>query len=159
MRQAREAPAANAAGEGVMWNIVKWTGVLLFLFICSVQDIREKKLSVKLLVLSGLLFLLSSLTFEEISWESRMMNMIPGMAAFALAFLTREQMGYGDAACLIVLGSVISGDILWAAVRGGLFFLSLCSIVLLIQKKAGRETTLPFIPFFTAGMLWQMING
>lgn len=139
-----------------MWEIVKGTGVFLFLIFCSIQDIKEKKLSVKMLVVSGMLFLVLSFLFEKISWESRIENMLPASAAFALARLTGEKIGYGDAACLAVLGSVVSGSMLWGAILGGLLLLSLCSLILLVRKKAAGETALPFIPFLTAGMLWQM---
>ncbi|MDE6950163.1 MAG: hypothetical protein K2P64_04510, partial [Lachnospiraceae bacterium] len=107
-------------------------------------------------VSTGILFLVLSFLFEEISWERRVENMLPAVTAFVLAFLTREKIGYGDAACLAVLGSVISGGILWGAIFGGLILFSLCSAVLLVQKKAAGDTTLPFIPFLTAGMLWRI---
>lgn len=142
----------------MVWKLVRTAGIALFLLLCSVQDIKEKKISVKMLVLSGGLFLALSLLFDEISLERRMENMLPGVIAFMTAFLTREQVGYGDAVCLVVLGSVVSADILWGAILGGLFLLSACSVVLLMRKKAGRNTTLPFIPFLTAGILWQMIK-
>lgn len=140
-----------------MWVMIKAAVVLLFLFFCGYQDIREKRLSVKMLVLFGVLFLALSFAFDELSWEGRPQNFAPGMAAFVLAILTKEQIGYGDAACLTVLGSVVSADTLWRAVLGGLFLLSLFSMVLLLRKKAERKTTVPFIPFLAAGMVWQMI--
>lgn len=139
-----------------MWEIVKRTGVFIFLMICSIQDIKEKKLSVRMLVTSGVLFLVLSFLFEEITWERRAENMLPAAAAFVLARLTGEKIGYGDAACLAVLGNVLSGSILWGGIFGGLLLLSLCSLALLVQKKAAGETTLPFIPFLTAGVLWRM---
>ncbi len=139
-----------------MWETIKITGVFLFLLICSVQDIKEKQLSVKTLVLSGILFLGLSLFFDRISFAERMGNMMPGMAAFVIAFLTKEQIGYGDAACLIILGSVLSVDSLMRAVMCGLLLLSLCGAVLFLGKKADRKTTLPFVPFLMAGVLWQV---
>lgn len=142
----------------MVWKLVKTAGIALFLLLCSVQDIKEKKISVKMLVLSGGLFLALSLLFDEISWERRMENMLPGVMALVTAFLTREQVGYGDAVCLVVLGSVVPADILWGAILGGLFLLSACSVLLLMRKMAGRSTTLPFIPFLTAGILWQVIK-
>lgn len=139
-----------------MWEMAKQAGAILFLAVCSAQDIREKKISVRTLVLWGILLWSPSLVLDEISWGERMGNMMPGMAAFAVAFLTREQIGYGDAACLIVLGSVVPAARLWGAVMGGLLILSLCSVALLFCRKARRGTTLPFLPFLAAGMLWQM---
>lgn len=143
--------------EGTIWKIVKVTAVFIFLLLCSIQDIKEKRLSVKMLVLSGVLFLALSLLSDGISWGCRVGNMLPGMTAFVLAFLTKEQIGYGDAACLVVLGNVVSARILTGAIMGGLLLLSIFSVVLLVGKKVNRRTTLPFVPFLTAGMLWQMI--
>lgn len=139
-----------------MWKIVKVAGILIFLAICSLQDIKEKKLSVRMLILSGVLFLVCSLLFDQITYRQRVIALLPGMWAFVLAFLTREQIGYGDAACLAVLGNAVSADILFGAVMGGLILLSICSVILLAGKKADRKTTLPFVPFLMAGMLWQM---
>lgn len=139
-----------------MWEVVKIAGIFVFLLLCSWQDIREKKISVKILFLFGISFLGLSLLFEQMSFGQRIINMLPGAVAFVLAFLTREQIGYGDAACLVILGSMVSADLLVGAVLGGLLLLSTWSIILLAGKKADRRTTMPFMPFLAAGMLWQM---
>lgn len=139
-----------------MWKMIKGAGIFLFLILCSLQDIREKKLSVKGLVLSGALFLVLSLAFDGMPYEKRIYALFPGMAAFVLAFLTKEQIGYGDAASLIVLGNAVSADILIGAIAGGLLLMSAYSIVLLAGKRADRKTTLPFMPFLTAGMVWRI---
>lgn len=139
-----------------MWEIVKIVGIYLFLLLCSWQDIREKKLSVKMLFLFGISFFGLSLLFEQMSFGRRIVNVLPGAVAFVLAFLTGEQIGYGDAACLVILGSMVSADLLVGAVLGGLLLLSTWSIVLLVGKRADRRTTMPFMPFLTVGMLWQM---
>lgn len=147
------------ADKSDMWKIIKAVELFVFLFFCSLQDIREKRISVKMLVLFGGLFLASSLLFDEISLEERAYNLLPGMVAFLLAFLTKEQIGYGDAACLAVLGNMISETILFGAVMGGLILLSVCSMILLAGKKANRKTTLPFLPFLTIGIFWQVIRN
>lgn len=165
-----KAPAADAAGkaadwrrgitgEKTMWKPVKFLGIILFLLLCSVQDIREKKLSVRMLVLAGILSFILSVVFDRIPWDERIGNMLPGMLALVLAFLTREQIGYGDAACLIVLGNVVSARILSGAVMTGLLLLDVWSAVLFLRKRVNRGTTIPFLPFLTVGMLcWLIIQ-
>ena len=140
-----------------MKKMIKTMGIIVFLVLCSIQDIREKRWSVKMLVVAGLLFLGMSLVFEEMPIEKRLHNILPGMITFLLAFLTKEQIGYGDAACLVVLGIMVSAGSLFGAVMIGLILLSICSMILLAGKKADRKTTLPFLPFLSAGMLWQII--
>ena len=52
-----------------MWKIVKMAGLFIFLFFCSIQDMKEKKISVKMLILFGGFFLAMSLLFDEMSIE------------------------------------------------------------------------------------------
>ncbi len=140
-----------------IWEIVKLSGVFLFLLICSIQDLKEKQLSVKVLAGFGIIFLISSLIWENITPEQRIWNMLPGAAALFLAFLTKEQIGYGDGICLLIAGNLISCNVLLGAVMSGLILICICSVVLLIEKKADRKTTLPFLPFFMAGMVFQTV--
>ena len=83
-----------------MWRIVKATGITVFLLACSAQDIKEKKISVKILILAGVLLPAMSLLFDEMPGTERLYGMLPGMTAFLLALLTKEGIGYGDAAVL-----------------------------------------------------------
>ena len=57
-----------------MIKMIKATGIVIFLVLCSIQDIREKRLSVKRLAVAGILFLIVSLVFEEIPVEKRLCN-------------------------------------------------------------------------------------
>ena len=140
-----------------MWEVTKAAGLIVFLILCAIQDIKEKQLSVRMLVLFGGLFFTWSFLFDTMPYEQRICGLLPGVAALFLAFLTKEQIGYGDAVCLLILGAVMTGGVILRAALAGLLLASACSIALLIGKKANRRTTLPFLPFLTAGVLWQMI--
>ena len=140
-----------------MWRVIKITGIFTFLLFCSIQDIREQKISVKMIALSGCLFLTASLLFDNMQPGQRMWNLLPGLISFLLALLTKEQIGYGDAACLTALGVIIPADLILGAVMGGLILISIFSGILLTSKKADRKTTLPFLPFLSAGMVFQVV--
>ena len=140
-----------------MWRVIKITGIFTFLLFCSIQDIREQKISVKMIVLSGCLFLTASLLFDNMQPGQRMWNLLPGLISFLLALLTKEQIGYGDAACLTALGVIVPADLILGAVMGGLILISIFSGILLTSKKADRKTTLPFLPFLSAGMVFQVV--
>lgn len=142
-----------------IWRVIKITEIIIFLIACSVQDIKEKKLSVKMLAGFGTAFLISSFLPENIPLQQRIYNMLPGIAALLLAFLTKEQIGYGDGICLIIVGNVIHCNVLAGAVMIGLILLCGCSLILLIGKKVKWKTTLPFLPFLTIGILMQIVFG
>lgn len=157
MKSGEEGRAANAADRRSMWEVTKTAGIIIFLILCDIQDIREKRLSVKMLVLFGGLFFALSFLMDKTPYEQRIYSLMPGTVALFLAFLTKEQIGYGDAVCLMILGAVMTGGRILRAVMAGLFLASVCSLTLLLGKKANRKTTLPFLPFLTVGVLWQMI--
>lgn len=140
-----------------MWEAAKVLTIIVFLGLCCIQDIREEKLSLKMLIASGILFFMLSFMFEDMTAKERICNILPGIVATLLAFMTKEQIGYGDAVCLIILGSVVSGEKLLGAVTGGMILFSIIGIIRMIRKKADRKTTMPFLPFLTAGMLWQIV--
>ncbi len=140
-----------------MWEAAKVLTIIVFLGLCCIQDIREEKLSLKMLIASGILFFMLSFMFEDMTAKERIYNILPGIVASFLAFMTKEQIGYGDAVCLIILGSVVSGEKLLGAVTGGMILFSIIGIIRMIRKKADRKTTMPFLPFLTAGMLWQIV--
>lgn len=138
------------------WKIAKNTGTVCFLLICSIQDLKEKMFSVRMLLFFGILFFGASLLWEDISLKQRLYNTLPGIAALWIAFFTKEQIGYGDGVCLLILGNVIPMEVLLKMVMNGLILLNIYSLVLMIKKKAKRKTTLPFLPFLTAGFLTQI---
>lgn len=140
-----------------MWEAAKVLTIIVFLGLCCIQDIREEKLSLKMLIASGILFFMLSFMFEDMTAKERICNILPGIVASLLAFMTKEQIGYGDAVCLIILGSVVSGEKLLGTVTGGMILFSIIGIIRMIRKKADRKTTMPFLPFLTAGMLWQIV--
>lgn len=142
-----------------IWRVIKITEIIIFLIACSVQDIKEKKLSVKMLAGFGAAFLITSFLPENIPLQQRIYNLLPGMTALLLAFLTKEQIGYGDGICLIIVGNVIPCNVLAGAVMIGLILLCGCSLILLIGKKVKWKTTLPFLPFLTIGILMQIVFG
>lgn len=142
-----------------VWRIIKIAEVVIFLAVCSVQDIKERKLSVKMLAGFSILFFLSSFFPENILLQQRACNMLPGAIALLIAFLTREQIGYGDGVCMLILGNIVSYGVLLGAIMGGLILLCCCSAVLLVRKKVAWKTTLPFLPFLMIGMVIQIAMG
>ncbi len=129
------------------WKIAKNTGTVCFLLICSIQDLKEKMFSVKMLLFFGILFFGASLLWEDISLKQRLYNMLPGIAALWIAFFTKEQIGYGDGVCLLILGNVIPIEVLLKMVMNGLILLNIYSLVLMVKKKRKERPHFRFFHF------------
>ena len=84
-------------------------------------------------------------------------GLLPGRVLVILAICTRESSGMGDGLMLCAIG-LFTGMKQAVAVLGmALVLASVLSMVLLILRKAGRKTEVPFLPCLWAGYLLQCI--
>jgi leader peptidase (prepilin peptidase)/N-methyltransferase len=99
-------------------------------------------------------------------WHSYLRALL-GMAAlygfyFALAFVYPSGMGFGDVKLAGVLGLLL-GWLGWGALVVGAFFGFLLGGVvgaaLLLARRAGRRTAIPFGPFMLAGAFLAVLYG
>lgn len=78
--------------------------------------------------------------------------MLPGILLLVFAIATQKA-GYGDGIVLLLLGMVAGGGKAWLLLGVSLFFVSAASVVLLVLRKAGRNMTIPYLPFLTVSGL------
>ncbi len=131
------------------------TGV--FLGICTVTDIREK--AVNLWVI--LVFLISGaalVPFSGTGAEEVILGLIPGALLLLLSFVTKGAVGTGDGLALAVTGILLGP--LWnlKLFMTALFLTAVFSAVLLIIRKCGRDSELPFLPFLFVSFLLTSVG-
>ena len=76
--------------------------LIILLGIISIIDFSTKKIPVVVLVVMGMVGIASSFYAKQ-SIISVTVALIPGIVLMAAAFLTGEQIGYGDAAVVLSL--------------------------------------------------------
>ena len=81
------------------------------------------------------------------------MGLIPGVLLLVLALVTQESIGTGDGLMLCVLGLFCGWRQCLAVFGMALVLSALLSIILLICRKVGRKTELPFLPSLLGGYL------
>lgn len=124
-----------------MWEVNFWW-VLIHLIILSVEDIRNRQLSVLLILelgLGGLVYVLYGGHRPE-----------PGLGILLLAFGygTKEKIGYGDGYLMLALGMWLSDAALLK-----IFFLGICMASLYGVCMQKRE--LPLVPFLTMAYMME----
>ena len=131
-----------------MWIRVCMTGWLLG---SSVMDIRARRIPVWMLVLgSGLSA--AAVLYQKSGYFDLLRGVMPGLLLLAIAFATKKA-GYGDGIVLSCLGMVLGGEKGLLLFGLSSFLLALCSLVLLVFRKVGRSTEIPFLPFLTAAWI------
>ena len=119
----------------------------LFLMICSVTDLVKKQIYLKIIfpfMAAGLaLFFING----ELSLLEELGGIFLGVILLLLARVSSEKIGYGDGLMVIVSGMFLGLFMNIRLLMWALFISALVSAVLLMIKKVGRHTELPFAPF------------
>lgn len=131
-------------------------GTSVWLALMSAADIRSCRIPVWMLGAGGIgtaVVLLSR--FAGNGWDSAgvLWGMIPGIILVAAALATGK-VGYGDGIVLLLLGLLLGGGNGMLLFGISLLLISVCSLVLLILKKAGKGSRIPYLPFLTLSWIF-----
>ena len=122
----------------------------------ALQDKKHLGISrISLVVASGILLFAGC--FGELDWQSRVGGAAVGAVFLLLGFLSKEAIGYADGmivfACGIAYGFYETVALcFWATLYAGCF-----SGILLVAKRAGRKSRIPFLPFLLLGYITMRI--
>lgn len=135
------------------WTLIAKIIVLCCLIVMSVEDIRYKEIhSIWVLVL-GIVGIVYMLCFRENVSFLIMLQFLPGTVCLFLAWITKEQIGYGDAMLLLFLGCYLEVETLLNICMIALTFAGLVSLGLLVAFKKSRKFEIPLVPFVLAAFV------
>lgn len=133
--------------------VCSWLSIF-FLAGVSVPDLKTRKIPLILPALFGI----AGICVQIFLWKDGQMNwigiltgLLPCVTAAILA-LSTDSVGMGDAICLLVL-ALLEGGSTAGIFAGGLFLMSVVGIILILIRRAGRKTKLPFLPFLFASQI------
>lgn len=143
-----------------MWitlaKIIVSCGILCFE---AIVDIKRKKVhwaGALLLALMGIVILILRHDFSLISI---CMSESVGIFLYVISVLTEEKLGRGDAIYVIALGTILDFREMMMVCMISFFLSALIGIGLLMMKKAGRKTTMPYLPFLTGAYMMVTISN
>lgn len=124
--------------------------LVIFLGIISVVDAATKKIPVLMLIFMGITGIYHVVS-QEMSLETLAISIIPGIVILIAAVLSRQQIGYGDAIVIILMGLFVSADIICSSLVMALMLAGVVSVVMVAIKKADRKKQIAFTPFLLIG--------
>lgn len=142
--------------------IVGWIFSLVVLIIGSAYDIKSYSLPMGLVLVGlsgGLIGWIYAICVGAYSWWEVLFSLLPGGMFIGLAFLTGEEIGYGDGMLLLMLGGCVGGEATMSIGMSGLVVSFLMSVLLLVWRKADKRTRIPFVPCLLAGCLLIAAGG
>ena len=137
-----------------MWQLV---GLICYLIILSIYDIRTRKIPAVWLVIGGvaalvyLIYLCLCRPFSEL-WPEMLKSWGPGLLMLTVGRFS-EKIGSGDGCVLLVAGSVLGGVKMMPVFMGSLLLAAVAGVVLLIFRKAGKNDKMPFMPFLAVAVI------
>jgi len=135
---------------------VKESVVLAVMVVLSLIDIKKKQISMTMLIPFGVTVLFWQL-FQGTGIVELLTGLVPGAACLLLSYVTKESIGRGDGLVLCVLGLLCGSKATLVVFGMALFFAAVWSMVLLVLKRAGRKTELPFLPCLSLGYLFCVV--
>lgn len=128
---------------------------MVLLVVMSVKDIREHKVSVAMLGLSGTLagmsILLELIMKGSLAWQSHIAGLIMGMLFLGMSWLTREALGYGDSCLLCILGIYLGGWTMLEVLIMTWLYTAVLAGISLVRKRFRKKTVIPMVPCILAG--------
>ena len=134
-----------------MWNeIVREICTIPVFLYLAVRDKKNMELSRNELWITAALLLLAGV-FSGAEWEVRLGGAAYGAVVVVFCLFSKEALGYADGIMILVCGVAFG-----LYETAGFSFIAmvaaaLVSVVLLLLKKAGRKSRLPFFPFLLFG--------
>lgn len=127
--------------------------ILVFLILCSVSDIRTKKIPTFLLILMSVVTVMLCVTLSGQNFWNRFWGVGVGVVFWVISRCTGEAVGYGDSWILLLLGGYLGVRIILELVMSAFFLAGIFSLMGIVFGKWGKKVSIPFVPFLTAAYI------
>ena len=124
--------------------------LVILLGIISIIDIATQKIPVVVLVFMAAVGTVCTFTAGK-TVGSVAIAVVPGIVLLAAAFVTKQQIGYGDAVVIILMGLFVTADIICSALVMGLSIAGILSVIMISFKKSNLKKQIAFTPFLLLG--------
>ena len=122
----------------------------------ALQDKRHLGITPRGLLISSVILLVAG-QFGDVDRESALGGVMVGTVILLFAYFSKEAIGTADGVIILICGAAFG---LLETVTFTFFatlYAGVCSMVLLLTKKAGKKSRIPFLPFLLLGYLTMRV--
>lgn len=134
-----------------MIEILKICAVSLGFIVNSIWDIKERKISLKIIIFLDLMGILIRLYQNNLFSVETLLCIIPGIVLLNFSLLTKEKIGYGDGLMMVALGLYSTVPEIISVFLVSIYIAGIVGILLMLFFKKKKNFELPFIPFMYMG--------
>ena len=133
--------------------------VLGLLGICSLEDVRHKRLTIVYILMFGIGGVILHLFAPVCSIYSILCGLLLGIAMILVSLITRGNVGIGDGMLLLVTGVYLGGYGNLQLLMTGLLLSALWALGLLAFKKKKGKDEIAFAPFLLLAYFVLLFQG
>lgn len=144
--------------------------LLFYLAAAAVRDIKQREVSIEAVICLSAAAILLKIAAAALQTEGAAASpeelfagiaggMLPGLFLSAAAYITRQAVGYGDGAALMVCGMYDGFQGSMLILTGALFFSAAAALYFVAVKKAGFKKEIPFVPCLLFGYVIRLCFG
>jgi Type II secretory pathway, prepilin signal peptidase PulO and related peptidases len=126
---------------------------------CSLEDVKQKKLTVMYILMFGVGGIFLHLMAPVCSIYSILWGMLLGLALILVSLVTRGSVGVGDGILLAVTGVYLGGSKNLELFMMGLLLAALWSLGLVVVKKKKGKEEIAFVPFLLISYFLMILRG
>lgn len=130
---------------------------ILFLLIAACYDFRSKKVPWVFLCGGIITAIILQCLDKNQNAADKIISYLPGAVLITVSWITRESIGYADGLGILTTGILMGGRHCLFVICISLCLVSLTGIVLLILKKADRNTRIPYFPFLFGAEIFAAV--
>lgn len=140
---------------------------LAFMVWNSLSDIRKKQISFLSCLLAGGIGIIAFTGEKMESSDMRMdfwqfafemlLRSLPGCFLLSLSFIGKKAIGVGDGLVVVITGLFFNAAATTEILFWGFLTSAVFGIFLMIFRKAGRKTEIPFVPFLLLGYFLRAV--
>lgn len=134
-------------GMSNIQELIIQTVLLLFLAAGAYMDFRTKKVSGRFLLAFFIACVVCVIYMKDYDNPWRYIGFLAGIIFCVLSYLSRQAIGLGDAVIFAILGFALGIYDMLLVLFFAFCLTAVIGIVLLIFKRIGRKTQIPFLPF------------
>lgn len=128
-------------------------GIGILLFVAGILDIKSRMISRRMIAVLFLACCIMLPFQNNFSILDTVGGLSIGLCAIALSVASREQIGKGDGMVITAVGIAVGARRCFLVVCMASFLMCITAIGVLVLRRGGRQTRLPFLPALFAGYL------
>lgn len=144
-----------------MQKLVIQTVILLFLAVGAYVDFCTKKVSGMFLGIFFIVCVACVIYLKDYDNHWRYIGLLTGIIFCVISYLSRQAVGLGDAVVSSILGFALGIYDMLLVLFLAFCFTAVIGSLLLVLKRIGRKTQIPFLPFVYVAYacVCLMVNG